>query len=79
MQHQFIEGCEDQCGACNLCCLSICKVCGFAEGELTTDCPGVEKISEDKRDLIYAGKLDYQDGKGWVEEPNPCNQQKMQF
>jgi hypothetical protein len=37
--------------------LSICAVCGPAEGQLTTDCPGV--ISTDKGDITYAGDLDF--------------------
>lgn len=65
-EHTFIDGCEDKCGACNLCCLSVCSRCGLYEGALTTHCPG-ENVSMDKSELIYAGKLNYRGGE-WVEE-----------
>ncbi len=53
--------------------LALCTVCGLAEGELTTECPGM-KTSEDQRRRIYSvGDLDFRDGK-WVDEPNPTNQ-----
>lgn len=50
--------------------LSICEVCGLAEGELTTDCPG-EKVSWDKKEFLMSGELDYRlcEG-GWVEKSN---------
>ncbi len=50
----------------------VCKICGLAEGSLTTDCPGEDSVS--KTDDIYSGQLDYRDGCGWVEEKNPTNQ-----
>lgn len=64
MKHEFLDGCKDKCGSCYLCCLSICKVCGLAEGSLTTDCPGVQSQKE-YGDLVYKGKIDYRDGK-WI-------------
>jgi len=53
--------------------LVFCKVCGGFEGGLTTDCPG-QNIPMDTNDAVYAGKLDYREGKGWVPEKNPTNQ-----
>ena len=38
--------------------LSLCKVCGGAEGAMPTDCPG-RALSEQQLDDIYAGRLDY--------------------
>lgn len=52
--------------------LSLCHVCGCLEGGLSTDCPG-ELISMMKSDEIYAGKIDYRDGEGWVKKLNPTN------
>lgn len=52
---------------CRLVCdggLSICKICGGAEGSLTTDCPGVVMTTE-QGDAVYAGRLDYQGG-AWI-------------
>lgn len=68
MEHQWVEGCEDKCGACNLCCLSICKICGLYEGALTTECPGVH-VPEQVSDLIYAGEMDFKGGR-WVYTPS---------
>lgn len=44
--------------------LSLCKVCGGAEGAMPTDCPG-EALSGQQMDDIYAGRLDYRGG-AWV-------------
>jgi hypothetical protein len=58
----------DKCDQCNYDShfeLFICEVCGGAEGTLPTDCPGV-RMDAETEDKIYAGKLDYIDGKGWV-------------
>ena len=53
--------------------LGVCKVCGGMEGSLTTDCPG-ERIPYEKDQEVYAGKIDYREGRGWVPELNPTNQ-----
>lgn len=50
--------------------LGICKVCGLAEGSLTTECPG--EPSGEKGEDVYAGKLDYVDG-SWQPKLNPTN------
>ena len=52
--------------------LSLCKVCGGAEGAMPTDCPG-RALSEQQLDDIYAGRLDYR-GDVWV-TPNELNSQ----
>ncbi|KKM96354.1 hypothetical protein LCGC14_1178980 [marine sediment metagenome] len=53
--------------------LFICAVCFLSEGALTTDCPGA-KASEEESNLIYSGRLDYREGKGWTPTPNLFNQ-----
>lgn len=65
-EHTYIDGCENKCGACNLCCLAVCKECGLYEGALTTHCPG-RPVSFDDSQRIYEGKLNYRGGI-WVEE-----------
>lgn len=82
MNHVYIEPKDCNCGddpSCQICQggLAVCKVCGLLEGGLTTDCPGVP--SHDKGDEVYAGKLDYREGQGWVPEKNPINQQWEQL
>jgi hypothetical protein len=45
--------------------LFACTVCNGAEGSLPTDCPG-KKMTEEQSNAIYAGTLDYREGRGWV-------------
>jgi hypothetical protein len=45
--------------------LFACTVCNGVEGSLATDCPGV-KMTEDQSNAVYAGTLDYREGRGWV-------------
>lgn len=78
MNHQYFTPKDHNCDkdwSCPICDggLSVCKVCGLAEGTLTTDCPG-EPVPQNKEDLIYAGELDYRGGQGWIEAWNPTNQ-----
>lgn len=47
--------------------LSVCDTCELYEGSLTTDCPGVPSYREHADD-VYAGKEDYVEGKGWVNQ-----------
>lgn len=47
--------------------LSICTVCLLAEGELTTECPGIAVVDPNRRELIYSGKLDFVEGE-WKEK-----------
>ncbi len=56
----------DEANGCQTCRggLAHCKVCGGAEGDLPTDCPG-ERMTDDQRDRVMAGKLDFV-GAGWV-------------
>lgn len=74
MEHNFKtpEECKCEEGNCPICIggLGICKVCGLAEGELTTDCPGED--SRSMGEATYSGNLDYVGGK-WVSKPNPTN------
>jgi len=54
---------------CNVCDggLAVCIRCGLVEGSLTTDCPG-EPSYVDHSDEVYAGKKDFIEGKGWVQQ-----------
>lgn len=45
--------------------LWVCAVCGGWEGCLTTECPG-EFMTGSTGDMVYAGCLDYFDGKWQV-------------
>lgn len=40
--------------------LAQCRVCGCAEGEIPTECPG-HKVDYQYRQAIYAGELDFKD------------------
>jgi hypothetical protein len=53
------EGCQFCDGG-----LRVCDLCLGVEGSLPTDCPGVD-MTENQRDDIYAGKLDFRAAKGW--------------
>jgi hypothetical protein len=48
--------------------LANCTVCAGAEGSMPTDCPGV-RMTPAQCDAVYAAKLDYRDGEGWVNRP----------
>lgn len=48
--------------------LASCTVCGGAEGDLTTDCPGV-RVSADTQDKVYRGELDFVGGKWLTRQP----------
>lgn len=63
-KHEKLECDDPNCaGTCNRCNLFICKVCGLAEGELATDCPGVD--SREHGDAVYNRREDFVDGE-WV-------------
>lgn len=65
--------CPDACD-CPLCTggLFQCTLCGSAEGELTTDCPG-ELVHPNNRELVLAGELNYSEG-WWVFLGEPSKQ-----
>lgn len=46
--------------------LGACTVCHGLEGALPTDCPG-ERMGEEREARVYAGEVDYRDGRGWCE------------
>ena len=60
---------RDKDRSCNICDggLSLCTVCGGAEGSMPTACPGY-KLTREQLDDIYAGKLDFLDINGVVEK-----------
>lgn len=72
--HQYYE-CHGEhedggsfCGFCNG--LSMCNICGGAEGSIPTDCPG-ERMHEIVEQEVYAGELDYRRALGgWVRMSN---------
>lgn len=75
--HVYFQPCDCNCNGscgCPVCDggLAICRVCGLAEGSLTTDCPGV-LVPAQVADLIYDGIMDFRAGQ-WVYEKNPTNQ-----
>lgn len=64
-KHVQKECTDSSCGGmCNACCLGWCKVCGGAEGDLTTDCPG-EHPSKEQSEAVDEGRLDYTSERGW--------------
>lgn len=68
MKHKFEQHnpCSSE-GHCRICDggLAVCTVCWGAEGTLTLECPRV-KVPMPMQDLVYAGKLDYENGT-WFE------------
>ena len=69
MKHQYYENGDKDAPICikdgnYQIALSMCKVCGLAEGGLTTDCPGQPCI---KGEAVYSGKIDFIDGE-WVKK-----------
>ena len=69
-RHKQVTTCRKSGGSlskhcsCEHCCLSVCEVCGGAEGSLTTDCPGTN-VSHERQQEIYETTLDYTDERGW--------------
>ena len=72
MKHQWSK-CNCNKYNCVICegNLSICAVCGAAEGELTTECPGV-KMTPDQKKGAYTGNLDYYNGE-WTRKTWRCS------
>jgi len=58
------DGYDDYCAVCDG-GLAVCKVCGLAEGELTTECPGDGKPWHKLGDAVRRGHIDFWDGR-WV-------------
>ena len=58
--------CDSNPGMCPICDggLFVCKICGAAEGEVPTDCPG-EKLGPATLESIFKGDLDYKNGT-WI-------------
>lgn len=56
-------------------CFAKCKVCGLAEGSLTTDCPDT-KVPQALVEDILKGKMDFVKGK-WFNKPNPTITQRL--
>lgn len=64
---------EDYSGGCAYCdgSLFLCDTCGCSEGATTTNCPGVW-LTRQQIDDIYAGKLDFVDGKRVNQASGSC-------
>lgn len=65
-EHQYINGCKNKCGSCNLCCLAVCSICGLYEGALTTHCPN-RPVSFEESEVIYQGFKNFRSGL-WLDE-----------
>ena len=65
--HHVRHHCPDDCPGCIHCegCLFLCDVCGGAEGDLLTDCPGC-KIPEPMLRLVASGVANYTRKDGWT-------------
>lgn len=63
MQHKQVVHIRCQENHCPICegGLSLCEICGGAEGSMPTECPGV-KMTHAQSDAVYAGTLDYRSG-----------------
>lgn len=60
--HKQLKCKDPDCGGmCNVCFLTICAVCGGAEGSLPTECPGV-KMTTQEAYMVLEGVIDYYDG-----------------
>jgi hypothetical protein len=77
--HQWVEHHNCDHPGCMICegGLALCERCGCLEGTIPTECPG-EPVPSEKQDLIYAGKLDYRNGR-WVEAPVEWIRQRNQL
>lgn len=66
--HKWKHCTSEDCRGCALCHggLSVCSTCRGAEGSLPTDCPG-EPMHEIIQEEVYAARLDYRRGEGWVQ------------
>lgn len=69
--HHWKHCTDRECRGCHLCHggLAVCTICHGMEGGLPTDCPG-RKMTGLEHGTVYEGRLDYQRGRGWVEEPS---------
>jgi hypothetical protein len=65
--HKWQHCTRRTCNGCFLCHggLALCATCGGLEGALPTDCPG-EYMGEFICGEVYAGRIDYRRGEGWV-------------
>jgi len=61
MQHEFYDRDDG---------LAHCKICGGAEGSLTTACPG-RRLAASMDDAVYAGDFDF-NGASWVAGAKEC-------
>lgn len=67
--HKKAECHDPDCnGSCPRCTLFVCEKCGGFEGGLPDDCPG-HPLAAETTDAIYAGILNYREGKWRCEPP----------
>ena len=67
MNHSYVKHAHCERSHCPICDggLHVCLVCTAAEGELTTDCPGVV-VSYERREAVYKGRYDFVKGEWWA-------------
>jgi len=75
IQHKHCE--EDNCYICHG-GLSVCSICGCAEGGLTSECSNIN--CKQIEDLIYIGHIDFKDNK-WISKKTNIilNEDELKF
>jgi hypothetical protein len=74
MEHKYIAPETHNCNndaVCPICDggLSVCSVCGGAEGSMPTECPGF-MMSPVEAQAVYKGEIDFRNG-AWVQKVSP--------
>ena len=71
--HEWLVHTDCRSEFCSICHggLAVCVVCGCAEGELPTDCPGF-KLGDRAKLAIFNGTMDYKNSV-WHTTPNRAN------
>lgn len=82
VQHNYFTPKECDCdkeGGCNICdgALTVCKVCGGAEGSLASECPGY-RVHPDVLDAVYSGQIDFKGGL-WTVRPGKKSRARIKF
>ncbi len=75
MKHT-LHKCDDE--NCHICPLSLCTVCGGAEGSLPTECPG-SRMPEKIEKAVYAQTLDFKDNRWYTPKLKESTKIKVQF
>jgi hypothetical protein len=70
MKHRLHQCNDERCYPCEN-GLSVCEVCGGAEGMLPTECPG-QKMTEAVMQAVMDDRVDFRGGL-WIESPDPID------